>query len=100
MRGALAGQFWLVLAEKYDNSTNPKEFLQIYTTMVQIAGGNGKVIANYFPTALADLARSWLMNLPHGSGRSWENLCDQFVTNFQGTYARPGVEVDMYQVSQ
>ena len=59
-------KFRLVLAEKYDSSTNSEEFLQIYTTMVQATGGHGKVMANYFPTALTNSARPGLMNLPSG----------------------------------
>ena len=57
-------------------------------------------MANYFPTALTGSARSWLMNLPTASICSWEDLCDQFVANFQGTSARPGEEDDLYQVQQ
>ncbi|XP_062188849.1 uncharacterized protein LOC133892135 [Phragmites australis] len=68
--------------------------------MVQAAGGHGKVMANYFPTALTGSAWSWLMNLPRGSVHSWEDLCDQFVANFQGTYTRSWVEDDLYQVRQ
>ena len=68
--------------------------------MVQAAGGHGKVMANYFSTALTSSAQSWLINLPRGLVRSWEDLCDQFVTNFQGTYARPGVKDSLYQVRQ
>ncbi|XP_062232781.1 uncharacterized protein LOC133930094 [Phragmites australis] len=68
--------------------------------MVQTVGGHGKVMANYFPTTLTGSAQSWLMNLPRESVRSWEDMCDQFVTNFSGTYAQPGVEDDMYQVRQ
>ena len=63
-------KFQPVLAEKYDGSTNPEEFLQIYTTMVQAIGVHGNVMANYFPTALTGSARSWLMNLPRGSVHS------------------------------
>lgn len=29
-----------------------------------------------------------------------QDLCDQFVANFQGSYARPKVEDDLYQVRQ
>jgi hypothetical protein len=32
-------------------------------------------MANYFPVALTDTARSWLMNLPKGSLISWGELC-------------------------
>ncbi|XP_062195344.1 uncharacterized protein LOC133898689 [Phragmites australis] len=68
--------------------------------MVQTAGGDGKAMANYFPTAQNGSPQSWLMNHPRGSVHSWEDLCDQFIANFQGTYARPGVEDDLYQVRQ
>ena len=57
-------------------------------------------MANYLPTALTGSTRSWLMNLPAASICSWEDLCDQFVANFQGTSARPGEEDDLYQVQQ
>jgi len=93
-------KFRLAPIEKYDGTANPDEFLQIYTTVVEAAGGTPKVMANYFPTALTGSARSWLMNLPAASICSWEDLCDQFVTNFQGTSARPGEEDDLYQVQQ
>src|SRR6266508_5448482 len=86
--------------EKYDSTENPDEFLQIYTTMVEAAGGTPKVMANYFPIALTGSTRSWLMNLPVASICSWEDLCDQFVANFQGTLARSGEEDDLYQVQQ
>ena len=51
------------LPEKYDGSIDPVEFLQIYTTAVQVVGGSEKVMANYFHVALRGSARSWLMNL-------------------------------------
>src|SRR5438105_5889198 len=86
--------------EKYDGSASPDEFIQIYTTVVEAAGGTPKVMANYFPTALSGSARSWLMNLPAASIDSWDDLCDQFVANFQGTSTRPGEEDDLYQVRQ
>src|SRR5438128_89504 len=86
--------------EKYDGTDNPDEFLQIYTAVVEAPGGTPKGMANYFPTALTGSARSWLMNLPAASISSWEDLCDQFVANFQGTSARLGEEDDLYQVQQ
>ena len=46
------------LPEKYDGSIDPVEFLQIYTTAVQAAGGSEKVMANYFHVALRCSARS------------------------------------------
>ncbi len=49
------------LTEKYDGSINPSEFLQIYTTIIVAAGGDDRVMANYFPMALKGQARGWLM---------------------------------------
>ena len=86
--------------EKYDGSDNPEEFLQIYTTVLEAAGASSKVMANYFLTAVTGSARSWLLNLPLGSVRSWGDLCGQFVATFQGTSTRPGVEDDLYLVQQ
>ena len=49
------------LTEKYDGSVNPSEFLQIYTTIIEAAGGDDRVMANYFPMALKCQVRGWLM---------------------------------------
>jgi hypothetical protein len=55
------------ILEKYNRMINPAEFLQIYSTSILAAGGNGAIMANYFPVALTGIARSWLMNLPEGT---------------------------------
>nr|ABA95741.2 retrotransposon protein, putative, unclassified [Oryza sativa Japonica Group] len=87
-------------AEKYDGSVNPAEFLQVYTTGIEAAGGDDRVMANFFPMALKGQARGWLMNLPPASVHSWEDLCQQFTMNFQGTYPRPGEEADLHAVQR
>nr|AAT81752.1 Reverse transcriptase (RNA-dependent DNA polymerase) domain containing protein [Oryza sativa Japonica Group]ABF97409.1 retrotransposon protein, putative, unclassified [Oryza sativa Japonica Group] len=84
-------RFRPTIAEKYDGSVNPAEFLQVYTTGIEAAGGDDRVMANFFPMALKGQARGWLMNLPPASVHSWEDLCQQFTMNFQGTYPRPVV---------
>nr|CAD41709.2 OSJNBa0010D21.11 [Oryza sativa Japonica Group] len=83
-------RFRPTIAEKYDGSVNPAEFLQVYTIGIEAAGGDDRVMANFFPMALKGQARGWLMNLPPASVHSWEDLCQQFTMNFQGTYPRPG----------
>jgi hypothetical protein len=55
------------LPEKYDESVNPTEYLQIYSTLILATGGDETIMANYFPVALTGTARSWLMHLPKGS---------------------------------
>nr|XP_025878868.1 uncharacterized protein LOC112937909 [Oryza sativa Japonica Group] len=88
------------LTEKYDGSINPSEFLQIYTTIIVAAGGDDRVMANYFSMALKGQARGWLMTQPPDTIHSWEDLCQQFITNFQGTYPRPGEEADLHAVQR
>nr|BAB00646.1 unnamed protein product [Oryza sativa Japonica Group]BAB17742.1 GAG-POL precursor [Oryza sativa Japonica Group] len=85
---------------KYDGSVNPAEFLQIYTTGIEAAGSDDRVMTNFFPMALKGQARGWLMNLPPASVHSWEDLCQQFTMNFQGTYPRPGEEADLHAVQR
>jgi hypothetical protein len=55
------------LPGKYDESTNPSEFLQVYITAITAAGGNEAVMASYFHVALTGPAWTWLMNLTPGT---------------------------------
>nr|ABA96533.1 retrotransposon protein, putative, Ty3-gypsy subclass [Oryza sativa Japonica Group] len=86
--------------EKYDGSTDPEEFLQVYSTVLYAAGANDNVLANYLPTALKGSARSWLMHLPPYSISSWADLWQQFVANFKGTYKRHAIEDDLHALTQ
>nr|AAT77397.1 putative polyprotein [Oryza sativa Japonica Group] len=86
--------------EKYDGSTDPKEFLQVYSTVLYAAGADDNALANYLPTALKGSARSWLMHLPPYSISSWADLRQQFIANFQGTYKRHAIEDDLHALTQ
>jgi hypothetical protein len=67
------------ISAHYDGTTNPVEFLQLYVVPVQAVRGDQRAMANWFPMALKDAPRTWLMNLPHESVTSWKDLCRQFV---------------------
>jgi hypothetical protein len=88
------------LPEKYDGTSNPLEFLQVYVTAITAAGGDTAVMATYFHVALSGPARTWLMNLTPGSIYSWEKLCAWFAANFASAYQRHGVEAHLYAVRQ
>ena len=60
------GKFKLDLPPRYDGTTDSTEFLQLYELSIKAANGDEKVMANWFPMALKDGARSWLLNLPPG----------------------------------
>jgi hypothetical protein len=88
------------LPEKYDGTSNPSEFLQVYVTAITAAGGNTTVMATYFHVALSGPAQTWLMNLTPGSVYSWEELCAWFVANFASAYQQHGVEAHLHAVRQ
>jgi len=88
------------LPEKYDGTTNPSEFLQVYITAITAAGGNDAVMASYFHLALTGPARTWLMNLTPGTIQSWEELCARFTVNFASAYQQHGVEAHLHAVRQ
>jgi hypothetical protein len=50
--------------DRYDGSSNPKEFIQVYQTVIEANRGDNRVKANFLSTALTGSARSWLINLP------------------------------------
>jgi hypothetical protein len=68
--------------DKYDESSNPEEFIQVYHTIIEVMGGDDRVKANYLPTTLSDMTRSWLINLVDGSIYTWDQLCAMFIGNF------------------
>jgi hypothetical protein len=71
------------LPEKYDGTSNPSEFLQVYVTAITTARGNTAVMASYFHVALTGPTQTWLMNLTPGSIYSWEELCAWFTANLR-----------------
>ena len=88
------------LPEKYDGTTNPSEFLQVYITVITAAGGNDAVMVSYFHAALTGPARTWLMNLSPGSIQSWGELCALFSANFASAYQQHGMEAHLHAVTQ
>jgi hypothetical protein len=88
------------IGARYDGTTNPVKFLQLYVVAVQAARGDQRAMANWFPMALKDAPRTWLMNLPHKSVTSWKDLCRQFVANFMPTYERPATKNNLKAVRQ
>jgi hypothetical protein len=48
---------------EYNGSNNLEEFIQVYHTVSEAAGGDDRVKANYLPTTLSSATKSWLINL-------------------------------------
>ena len=86
---AWPGKFKPDLPPRYDGTADPVEFLQLYELGIKAANGDEKVMANWFPMALKDGARTWLLNLPPGTISSWDEMRTHFIATFQGTHDRP-----------
>ena len=93
-------KFRPVVPVKFEGTTNPKEFLALYTTAMVAAKADDKIMANWFPMALKGTALSWLMHLPKESIRSWTELCTHFVSAFQGGFKRPGTIIQLHAIVQ
>jgi hypothetical protein len=96
----LAEKFKAGHIDKYDESNNPEEFIQIYHTVIEAAGGDDRIKTNYLLIALSSTARSWLINLPEGSIYTWDQLCAMFTRNFQGTYEHPSTTKTLKTIRQ
>jgi hypothetical protein len=76
-------------ARTYNGSTKPEDWLEDYSTAVNITGGNLKWAVRYVPQMLEGPAKIWLNNLPAGSINGWVDFEEQFMSNFTSTYKRP-----------
>src|SRR5438128_4697141 len=57
-------------------------------------------MASYVPVVLSPIVQDWLTGLPANSISSWGDLCAKFINNFQGTFTKPRVEWNLYQIHQ
>ena len=67
----------------------PKTWIEDYLQNVILMKGNQVAAMQCFQLYLKNLARAWLRGLPAGSIRSWDDLVEVFVKNFQATFKRP-----------
>jgi hypothetical protein len=73
--------------EKYNGSTNPSEWLEVYQLTIEAVGGDSYVMVNYLPVCLSSSARTWLLRLAVGSVQFWNHLRQLFTSNFRATCA-------------
>ncbi|KAK1695701.1 hypothetical protein QYE76_012398 [Lolium multiflorum] len=80
-------------AAKYDGQQEPRSWIDDYLQTVILHKGNQIAAMQCLQLYLKDSARAWLRGLPKGSIKSWDDLVDAFVSNFQATYKIPvGIE--------
>ncbi|GJN39965.1 hypothetical protein PR202_gb29122 [Eleusine coracana subsp. coracana] len=92
--------FKSVPIEKYNGQTNPREWLQLYSTAIRSARGDSYLIANYLPICLDPAVRIWLTSIPEESITSWGDLNRKLIEIFQATCNRPGNHFDLTRIKQ
>ena len=73
---------------KYDGKTESKQWLCVYSTTCELAGGTNDAEALFFPMALESVPVQWFNKLRKGSIDTWEDLKALFVENFAGVITR------------
>ncbi|GJN16418.1 hypothetical protein PR202_gb03403 [Eleusine coracana subsp. coracana] len=86
--------------EKYDGQTNPREWLQLYSTVIRSDGRDSYIMANYLPVCLDPAIRLWLTSLPEESVTSWGDHNRKLIESFQATCNRPENHFDLTRIKQ
>jgi hypothetical protein len=68
--------------QKYDGSQEPESWLSNYLQAIKIIGGSKATSMQSLQLHLTGAARSWLSKLPEDSIGSWNELANQFTSNF------------------
>jgi hypothetical protein len=85
---------------KYDAKQNPVQWLRCYALSIENAGGNNDTKCLYFPFCLNQVPLTWLESLEKYSIDKWDQLKEQFTSNFTGTMGRSGTRMDLAMVKQ
>jgi hypothetical protein len=85
---------------KYDAKQDPVQWLRCYALFIENAGGNNDTKCLYFPFCLDQAPLTWLESLDKNSIDKWDQLKDQFTSNFAGAMGRSGTHMDLAMVKQ
>jgi hypothetical protein len=79
---------------------DPVQWLRCYTLSIENAGGNNDTKCLYFPFCLDQAPLTWLESLDKNSIDKWDQLKDQFTSNFAGTMGRSSTRMDLAMVKE
>jgi hypothetical protein len=85
---------------KYDAKQDPVQWLRCYALSIENASGNNDTKCLYFPFCLDQAPLTWLESLKKYSVDKWDQLKEQFTSNFAGAMGRSGTRMDMAMVKQ
>jgi hypothetical protein len=80
---------------KYDAKQDPVQWLRCYALSIQNAGNNNDTKCLYFPFCLDQAPLTWLESLEKYSIDKWDQLKEQFTSNFTGAMGRSGTRMDL-----
>jgi hypothetical protein len=83
---------------KYDAKQDPIQWLRCYALSIKNAGGNNDTKCLYFPFYLDQAPLTWLESLDKNSIDKWDQLKEQFTSNFAGAMGRSGTRMDLAMV--
>jgi hypothetical protein len=76
------------------------QWLRCYTLSIENASGNNDTKCLYFPFGLDQALLTWLESLEKYSIDKWDQLKEQFTSNFAGAMGRSGTRMDLAMVKQ
>jgi hypothetical protein len=85
---------------KYDAKQDLVQWLKCYTLSIENAGGNNDTKCLYFPFCLDQAPLTCLESLGKYSIDKWDQLKEQFTSNFAGDMGRSGTRMDLGMVKQ
>jgi hypothetical protein len=85
---------------KYDAKQDPIQWLRCYALSIENAGANNDTKCLYFPFCLDQAPLTWLESLDKHSIDKWDQLKEQFTSNFAGAMGRSGTRMDLAMVKQ
>jgi hypothetical protein len=85
---------------KYDAKQDPVQWLRCYALSIENAGGNNDTKCLYFPFCLDQAPLTSLESLEKYLIDKWDQLKEQFTTNFVGAMGCSGTRMDLAMVKQ
>jgi hypothetical protein len=85
---------------KYDAKQDPVQWLRCFALSIENAGGNNDTKGLYFPFCLDQAPLTWLESLEKYSIDKWDQLKEQFTSNFAGAMGRSSTRMDLVMVKQ
>ena len=74
--------------QKYESKQDPVQWLRLYSTAINVAGGDTATKVLYFQMVLEPAPLTWLESVKLESIHSWEDLKKVFIDNIQGSLCR------------